>query len=197
MRARIAVLASGRGSNLQAILEYLDKSSGRAAYEVAVVISNKSDSGALELARTRGIPNAVVDANDAVESLTGLLRAHRADIVALAGYLKKIPAAVVAEFPARIVNIHPALLPSHGGAGMYGDRVHSAVLAAGEQETGVTVHLVDAEYDRGPIVAQWRVPVLPGDDARSLGARVLAVEHALYPRALDIIAALHDLKAGK
>lgn len=192
MRARIAVLASGRGSNLQAILEYLDASSGRASYEVAVVISNNSGAPALELARGRGIAAFSIDAASDREGagLLELLDRNRIDIVALAGYLKKIPRQVVDAYPGRMLNVHPALLPAHGGAGMYGIRVHKAVLFDGDAETGVTVHMVDGEYDRGQIVAQWKVPVLPGDDAHSLAGRVLSVEHILYPRAIDIVAAL-------
>ncbi len=193
MRARIAVLASGRGSNLQAILEYLDRSSGRASYDIALVVSNKPEAPALDIARNRGIVAESVTADAEGAELVAALGKHRIEIVALAGYLKKIPPRVVAAYSGRIVNIHPALLPAHGGAGMYGERIHQAVLDAGERETGVTVHLVDAEYDRGPIVAQWRVPVIEGDDAHSLAARVLAVEHALYPRALDLIASLYQL----
>lgn len=192
MRARIAVLASGRGSNLQAILDYLADTPG-ASYEIVAVFSNKPDAGALDVARARQIPATHVDvaADSDGMRLLAELRGARVDIVVLAGYLKKIPAAVVAAFHGRIVNIHPALLPRHGGAGMYGARVHEAVLSAGERESGATVHLVDNEYDRGPLVAQWRVPVLPGDDARALAERVLRVEHKLYPRALEIVAALH------
>lgn len=192
MRARIAVLASGRGSNLQAILDYLDESPG-ASYEIVAIISNKTGAGALDVAGSRDIPGTVLDvAADADGTrLLAELRAARADVVALAGYLKKIPDAVVAAFHGRIVNIHPALLPRHGGPGMYGSRVHEAVLSSGERESGATVHLVDTEYDRGHVVAQWRVPVLPGDDAHALAERVLRVEHLLYPRALEIVAALH------
>src|SRR4051812_45585739 len=136
MRARIAVLASGRGSNLQAILDYLDESPG-ASYEVVAVLSNKAEAGALEIARGRKIPALFIDvASDAGDArLLTELRAVRAEIVALAGYLKKIPDTVVAAFHGRIVNIHPALLPRHGGAGMYGARVHQSVLAAGERES--------------------------------------------------------------
>jgi phosphoribosylglycinamide formyltransferase-1 len=192
MRSRIAVLASGRGSNLQAILDYLDKSSGRASYEVAAVISNKTDAPALDLARKRGIPAIVVGTDS--DALAAALDSNKIDIVALAGYLKKIPQSVVETYAGRIVNIHPALLPAHGGEGMYGSRVHEAVIASGDSESGVTVHLVDAEYDRGAIVAQWRIPVLEGDDAQSLAARVLKVEHAMYPRALELIAATIQLE---
>ena len=197
MRARIAVLASGRGSNLKAILAYLDASSGRASYEVAAVISNKSVAPALDLARERGIAAFAIDPSNDSEGaeLLGLLDRNRIDIVALAGYLKKIPRNVVSAYPGRMLNVHPALLPAHGGAGMYGIRVHEAVIAGGDSETGVTVHMVDAEYDRGPIVAQWKVPVLPGDDAHALAERVLSVEHILYPRAIDIVAALYHLRS--
>lgn len=195
MRSRIAVLASGRGSNLQSILEYLDSSGDRASYQIAAVLSNKSDAPALDLARKRGIAAIAFLADDGGTSLDSVLDGQRIDIIALAGYLRKIPPPIVARYARRIVNIHPALLPAHGGHGMYGARVHDAVLAAGELETGVTVHLVDTEYDRGPIVAQWRVPVRAGDDSHSLAARVLEVEHAVYPRALDLIAALHQLSS--
>lgn len=196
MRARIAVLASGRGSNLQAILDYLERLSGQASYEVALVLSNRSDSPALDLGRTRGIPAFSFVADDDGRALKALLAEHSVAIVALAGYLRKIPASIVAEYSGCVVNIHPALLPAHGGTGMYGEKIHRAVLAAGDAETGVTVHLVDNEYDRGPLVAQWRIPVLPGDDAHSLAQRVLVLEHAVYPRALDILAAIHLLKVN-
>lgn len=197
MRARIAVLASGRGSNVQAILDYLDRFSGSASYEVTAVLSNRSDAPVLDLARKRGIDAISYEtAGDPDgEKLLSHLSSRRIDIVALAGYLRKIPAAVVAAYAGRMVNVHPALLPRHGGAGMYGMRVHESVLSAGERESGVTVHLVDSEYDRGAIVAQWKIPVLPGDDAHSLAERVLAAEHTLYPRTLDIIAALNQLNS--
>ncbi|MDQ6717674.1 MAG: phosphoribosylglycinamide formyltransferase [Gemmatimonadota bacterium] len=197
MRARIAVLASGRGSNLHAILDYLDAQSGRAAYEVAAVISNNSGAPALDLARARGIPAFAIDPSTDREGaeLLGLLDRNKIDLVALAGYLKKIPREVVGAFEGRMLNVHPALLPAHGGAGMYGIRVHEAVISAGDSETGVTVHIVDTDYDRGPVVAQWRVPVLPGDDAKSLAERVLSVEHTLYPRAIEIVAALYHMRS--
>ena len=197
MRARIAVLASGRGSNLKAILAYLDQSSGRASYEVAAVISNKSDAPVLELARSRDIAAFTIDPSTdrKGDELLGLLDRSRVDLVVLAGYLKKIPDSVVGAYAGRMLNVHPALLPAHGGAGMYGIRVHEAVIASGDSHTGVTVHIVDTEYDRGPVVAQWTVPVLPGDDAHRLAERVLSVEHILYPRAIDIVAALYHLRS--
>jgi len=102
---------------------------------------------------------------------------------------------VIREYAGRIINIHPALLPAFGGEGMYGARVHEAVIASGTKETGVTVHLLDDEYDRGPIVAQWRVPVEPSDTADSLAARVLNVEHVVYPRVVEMVAILQQLEA--
>ena len=122
-------------------------------------------------------------------ALTRVLREHGVELVVLAGYLKLVPADVVAAFPDRMINIHPALLPAFGGHGMYGPRVHQAVLASGATLSGATVHLVNAEYDRGPILAQWPVPVRPGDTAESLAARVLEVEHRLLPAV--VLAAAH------
>jgi len=121
------------------------------------------------------------DAGDPAELLAALTDA-RADLVVLAGYLKLVPPPVVARFRWRMINIHPALLPAHGGPGMYGRRVHAAVLAGGAAESGATVHYVDEQYDRGPIIAQERVPVRPGDTADTLAARVLEAEHRLLPR---------------
>jgi len=190
MTARIAVLASGGGSNLQALLDYL-KARGKArSGEVALVASNKRDAGALERARKAGIATAVIrgpkepDGSDLLDTLVR----NRIDFVALAGYLKLLPREVMAEFPSRVVNIHPALLPSFGGPGMYGDRVHKAVLLAGARVSGATVHYVDEEYDHGAILAQWPVPVLADDSVRSLADRVLKVEHVLYPRVIDAVA---------
>lgn len=174
---RVAVLASGGGTNLQTLL---DACGPDAPARVTRVISNRPDAGALERARRAGIPAVVLrDPGDAAELLAALADA---DLVVLAGYLKLVPAAVVARFPRRLVNIHPALLPAFGGPGMYGRRVHAAVLASGATESGVTVHYVDEQYDRGPIIAQRTVPVVPGDTPETLAARVLAVEHQLLPQ---------------
>ena len=113
----------------------------------------------------------------------------------LAGYLKRIPSKVIREYSGRMMNIHPALLPAFGGEGMYGARVHQAVIASGAKETGVTVHLVDDEYDRGAIIAQWRMPVQPSDSAETLAARVLNVEHVVYPRTVEMVAILQQLES--
>jgi len=189
MTSRLAVLASGRGSNLQAIIDHFD---GLRLASVVLVASNRADAPALAKAKAASIDSAHFNAADDGTELLALLRQHRIDLVILAGYLKRIPSSVIQEFAGRIINVHPALLPEFGGEGMYGARVHEAVLAAKAKQTGVTVHLVDDDYDRGPIVAQWIVPVLPGDDASSLAARVLEVEHIVYPRAVEMVAALQE-----
>jgi len=195
MPSRIAVLASGRGSNLQAIIEHFDNLARERIAKVALVASNRADSPALIRAATASIDIAHFDAANDGSQLLDLLRKSRIDLVVLAGYLKRIPAKVIREYAGRIMNIHPALLPAFGGEGMYGARVHEAVIASGVKESGVTVHLVDDEYDRGPIVAQWRVPVEPLDTPDSLASRVLAVEHVVYPRAVEIVAILQQLEA--
>lgn len=183
---RIAVFASGGGSNLAAILNHLESLGTRRGGDVALVLSNRTTAGALDRARQRGI-EAVVPA--AAESLTELLADHAIDLVVLAGYLRLVPAELVHRYAGRIINIHPALLPAFGGSGMYGLRVHQAVLDSGATVTGATVHFVDEEFDRGTIIAQWPVPVLAGDDATKLAARVLRVEHLLYPRVVNAVAA--------
>ena len=182
-QVRVAVLASGEGTNLQALLDRLDSGAGA---RVTAVVSNRADAGALERARRAGVRTAVLaDPTDAAALQTALAES---DLVVLAGYLKLVPAPVVARFRWRMINIHPALLPDFGGAGMYGRRVHAAVLTSGATVSGATVHYVDEHYDRGPIIAQARVPVAPGDTPESLAARVLAAEHRLLPRVVTELA---------
>lgn len=190
MPSRLAVLASGRGSNLQAIIDHFDGLARLA--RVVLVASHRADAPALSKAASASIPTASFNAADDGTQLLALLHEHRIDLVVLAGYVKRIPSRVIEKFAGRILNVHPALLPAFGGEGMYGARVHEAVLSARARETGVTVHLVDDDYDRGPIVARWVVPVNPDDDAASLAARVLEVEHIVYPRAVEMVAALHE-----
>src|SRR6478672_4932770 len=197
MPTRLAVLASGRGSNLQAIIEHFDSIARERVAKVVLVASNRSDSPALIRAATASIDIASFDASDDGTQLLDLLRRFRVDLVVLAGYLKRIPPVVIREYAGRIMNIHPALLPAFGGEGMYGARVHEAVIASGAQESGVTVHLVDDEYDRGPIVAQWRVSVNKADTPESLGARVLNIEHVVYPRAVEMVALLQQLETKR
>jgi phosphoribosylglycinamide formyltransferase 1 len=174
---RIAVFASGRGSNLEALLDALE---GRRDAAVVLVASDRADAVALARARARGVETAIVAPGDA-PAILALLQGARVDWIVLAGYLKRVPVEIVRRYRSRILNIHPALLPAHGGKGMYGERVHTAVLKAGEKLSGASVHLVDEEYDRGPVVAQETVAVEPGDTAATLAARVLDVEHRLLP----------------
>ncbi len=188
-QVRLAVLASGGGSNLQAIMDDLAARGDARAAEIVLVASDRAGAGALMKARAANVPAAVIANPADGAELVALLDAHDVDLIALAGYLKFVPRDVTERWHGRIVNIHPALLPKFGGAGMYGRRVHTAVIAAGERESGATVHHVDGEYDRGTIVEQERVPVESGDTADSLAARVLAAEHRLYPRALHALAA--------
>ena len=188
MTARVAVLASGGGTNLQAILDYLDARGEARAATVSLVASDRASAGALDRARRHGVEAIALDKAQRGDDLARLLESHEIDYIALAGYLRFVPASVTRQWRGRIVNVHPSLLPAFGGTGMYGIRVHQAVIEAGVRLTGVTVHFVDEEYDCGPIIAQWPVPVLPGDTAEVLAERVLAVEHTLYPVALEAVA---------
>ena len=181
MTMRIAVAISGRGSNLEALLRALEAD---APAEIVLVITDKAEAPGLEHARRHGIPVTVLSDPSAPEAWLQSLRQERVDLLVLAGYLKLVPAGVVAAYRGRIMNTHPSLLPAFGGKGMYGARVHRAVLASGARETGVTVHLVDEAYDRGPILAQSRVPVLQDDTAERLATRVLEAEHRLLPAAV-------------
>lgn len=189
---RLAVFASGGGSNFGAILKAID--AGTLNAELVLLITDRSDIGAIDKADERDIPVAVLRPRDFAdddafaEAMLNVLTANRATFIALAGYLKKIPTSVVAAYKHRILNIHPALLPSFGGKGMYGSRIHEAVLELGCRVTGVTVHLVDSDYDTGPIVLQEPVAVRQDDTPKSLAARVLQFEHRLYPEALQLFA---------
>ncbi len=178
---RVAVCGSGRGSNLAALIAALP-ADGPAI--VSLVLSNRPDAGVLDLARQHGIPSVVLARSSEPAQWLAALDAASIGFVVLAGFLKQVPAAVVARFAGRIINIHPALLPDHGGPGMYGLNVHRAVLARGDTWSGATVHAVTDRYDEGPILGQSRVPVLPADTPESLAARVLATEHRLLPAAV-------------
>lgn len=190
MAARIGVLASGGGTNLQAIIDHF-ASIANPAGTIVLVASNREKCGALERARAAGIATKAFDATDDGTALLKLLDDASADLVVLAGYLKHIPENVIREYHERIINIHPGLLPDFGGPGMYGSRVHAAVLASGATNTGLTIHFVDDEYDHGPVIAQWRVRVKTDDTAESLAKRVLSAEHIVYPRVVDMVAALN------
>ena len=174
---RLGVLVSGRGSNLAAMLD--------ARLDVAIVISNRSGVPALDVAAAHGVPSHVlrrgefIDASARDEAIGRLLAAAGIGLAVLAGYDQLLRPSYFAAFGGRTINVHPSLLPAHGGAGMMGMAVHRSVLSCGDAETGVTIHEVTPELDAGAILAQARVPVLAGDDAESLAARVLAEEHRL------------------
>lgn len=188
---RIAFIASNNGSSMRAIVGACRD--GRLPCEPVLVVSNKKDSAALTFAHENSIQKLCIptikDPDAADTALAEALRAADADLVVLSGYLRKLGPRTLAAFRHRILNVHPALLPDFGGQGMYGRRVHEAVLAAGIAETGATVHLVDEEYDHGPPVAQARVPVKPGDDAAAIEHRVMSAEPQLFIDTLARIAA--------
>jgi phosphoribosylglycinamide formyltransferase 1 len=189
---RIGVLASGEGTTLQAILDAC--ASGEIPVRVVAVVSNNSDSGALRRARAAG--SAALHLSGKTHPEPGALDSAIIDglegagveMVMLAGYMKKLGPGLLARYRGRIINTHPALLPKFGGHGMYGMNVHEAVVAAGETESGPSVHLVEAEYDTGRVLAQAKVPVLPGDTAATLAARVQERERRLVIEVLGQVA---------
>ncbi len=189
----IAVFGSGRGSNFKSLLDAMDAGRVRDV-RCVLVVSNNADAGIFDHARRHGIAvlqwSRKMYASDEAyaAAMLAALREARADLIVLAGYMKFLPAPIIAAYRNRILNIHPALLPSFGGTGMYGLHVHRAVLAAHEPLTGATVHIVDEEYDHGPIVIQRTVPVLASDSPESLAARVLAMEHHILPEAVRLFA---------
>jgi formyltetrahydrofolate-dependent phosphoribosylglycinamide formyltransferase len=190
-QTRAVVLLSGSGRTLENFLAKI--AAGELGLQIVGVVSSRADVRGVEIARAYGLPLAVfpraaypdVSAHNA--AINGWLATRDPEMIVLAGYLCFYIRP--AGFTGPVVNIHPALLPRYGGKGFYGDRVHRAVLAAGDTETGCTVHLVDGQYDTGRILGQQTVPVLPGDDVHSLGARVLAAEFELYPAVLSGLAA--------
>jgi phosphoribosylglycinamide formyltransferase-1 len=179
----IAVFASGGGSNFQALIDY----EGNSSYHIVLLLTDRKQAGAIERAEKAGKHSEVVDQKgksdqEVTNQMKDLLESYEVEFIALAGYLRKIPPAVVSLYTGRMVNIHPALLPRFGGEGMYGRSVHKAVIEAGETISGPTVHYVDEDYDTGEIIAQALVPILEGDDPDSLSDKVLQAEHQLYPR---------------
>ena len=187
---RIAVLLSGSGRSLQNLIDRCR--AGELPASIVLAISNKADAYGLERARQAGIPTHVVAKKDHPgeqfsQRIFELCREAKVDLVCLAGFLQLLT--IPDEFAGRVLNIHPALLPKFGGHGMYGHHVHEAVLAAGEPVSGCTVHVATNEYDRGPILVQKQVPVLPDDTADTLAARVFEAECEAYPEAIKLMAA--------
>lgn len=178
-RPRLGVLLSGSGRTLQNLLDRIGD--GRLRASIAGVASDREEAFGLQRALDHGLETRVL--RDASAVWSWLLELD-VDLVILAGYLRLLP--IVPEFAGRVMNIHPSLLPRHGGKGMYGDRVHRAVLDAGDTESGCTVHLCNDVYDQGRVLLQARVPVLPGDDVHSLGQRVFVAECEAYPAAIAL-----------
>ncbi|MGB1800291.1 MAG: phosphoribosylglycinamide formyltransferase [Gammaproteobacteria bacterium] len=188
---KLAVLVSGRGSNMLALVDACEQ--GRLQATVELVVSNNADSLALVSAKERGIAVAHLSSRthpdaDALDvAMKESFEKHQVDYVLLAGFMKKIGSKTLSAYKNRMVNVHPSLLPKFGGKGMFGLNVHKAVIQAGEKETGVTIHLVNAEYDEGAILAQEKVEVVEEDTAESLAAKVLKVEHALFAETIQKI----------
>jgi len=191
MSMRCAIFASGGGSNFQALID--KRNSGELHAELVLLISNNSSAGAFEQANRQGIksihlaPSHFETEIQYTEKLLSILESDRIDLIILAGYMKKLPIEVINRYRNRVVNIHPGLLPAFGGKGMYGSRVHEAVIAYGAKISGITIHFVDEEYDHGPIISQVTVPVFDNDDPHTLAQRVLEVEHDNFWKAVEAI----------
>lgn len=191
MKLKLGILASHGGSNMQAIIDACNKN--QIIGDVSVVICNNSNAGAVEKAEKAGIPvyhlskkNYPID-SDLDEAISIVLKKYNVNIVALAGYMKKLGPKVLKDYKSRILNIHPALLPKHGGRGMYGINVHKSVITSGDKESGATVHLVNENYDEGGILSQVIVRVSEDETPQTLAQKVLVEEHRLYPITLEKI----------
>lgn len=188
MKLQLAFLASHKGSNVRSMVDEIK--GGELKADARVIISNNPNAPVLELAKERNIPNFCLNKNNAEnldERILETLRNYKVNLVVLAGYMKKLEYKVIEAYPNRILNIHPALLPKYGGKGMYGMHVHEAVINSGDIESGATVHIVNEEYDKGRILAQYKVPRYERDTAETLAERVLRIEHILYPQTLVAI----------
>lgn len=180
----IAIFASGGGSNALKIIEHFKKNH---EINVSLIVSNKKNAGVLNHAQSHNIESIIVDKSmmDEPQELIQFLFRRQIKLVVLAGYLWKIPAEIITEYHNRILNIHPSLLPKYGGKGMYGINVHKAVKAAGEKESGMTIHLVNREYDKGRILFQETTSIEESDSAEQIAAKVLKLEHNYYPRVIE------------
>ena len=181
---RLAIMASGSGSNAENIVKYFSHST---EIEVAAIISNKADAYVLERAQYLHVPSYVMSRADMVgtDKLLNLLRELKTDWVILAGFLVLLPECIVNEYDGKILNIHPSLLPKFGGKGMYGDKVHQAVVEAREKESGITIHKIDANYDEGTTVFQAKIRVEPLDNAEKVAQKVHALEYKFYPQIIE------------
>ena len=183
---RIAIFASGSGSNAENIANYFK---GSESVEISLIVANNPQAYVLERAKKLGIPSQVVTKAEfmAADSIVAMMQEYKIDFIVLAGFLLLVPQKLIDAFPSRIVNIHPALLPKHGGKGMYGDRVHKAVVESGDTESGITIHLIDADYDKGTTFFQAKCPVLPTDTPDDVAAKVHALEYEHFPHVIEEI----------
>jgi phosphoribosylglycinamide formyltransferase-1 len=180
---KIAIFASGGGSNAQEIINHFE---GNESVEVALIVSNDTNAGVVVRAETHDIPFYILSQGELDElEFSLVLEALEIDFIVLAGFLKKISADIIEMYPNKIINIHPALLPSYGGKGMYGSNVHKAVVAAGEKESGMTIHYVNANYDEGNIIEQHKTELLSTDTAEDCATKVLALEHKYFAPCIE------------
>ncbi|HTQ64319.1 MAG TPA: phosphoribosylglycinamide formyltransferase [Puia sp.] len=181
----LAIFASGKGTNAQKIIEYFASYPDKV--KVALILSNNKEAGVLEIARREGIPSIIIEKEKFFRgnAYTGELKEKKIDFIVLAGFLWKIPRALLSAYPNRIINIHPALLPKYGGKGMYGHHVHEAVIAAREKESGITIHYVDEVYDHGKIIFQAKCEVTENDNPESLAKKISLLEHTHFPRVIS------------
>lgn len=191
MKKNIAVLASGSGTNAENIIRYFQDSK---LARVALVLTNRQNAFVLERARNLGVPCAHFAKQEweSGENILNLLKEHNIDFVVLAGFLARVPDVILHSFPGRMTNIHPSLLPKFGGKGMYGDRVHEAVIESGEEESGITIHYTNEHYDEGRVICQVKCPVLPGDTPEDLAQRIHVLEYDTYPKVLEKLIAELD-----
>ena len=180
----IAIFVSGNGTNCENIIQYF---SGHAEIGVSLVVSNRADAYALVRAKRQNVPTVVISKDEFCDEVKvlALLRQYNVDFIVLAGFLLKIPLYLIEAYPRKMLNLHPALLPKFGGKGMYGHHVHQAVWEARETETGITIHWVTAEYDRGPIIAQFRTPIAPSDTPDDIAARIHELEQRHFPQVIE------------
>lgn len=181
---KVAIFASGTGSNAEKIINHFRH---HKQVSISLIVSNSPDAGVLKIAGRENIPSLVIERDSFLKggAYVDELKKHGIDFIVLAGFLWKIPATLIKAYPGKIINIHPALLPKFGGKGMYGRHVHDAVIASGEQQSGITIHFVDEIYDHGKIIFQASCPVEKDDTAHSLSARILQLEHEHYPLIIE------------
>ena len=184
-KIRLAVFVSGGGTNLENIINYF---SADEQVEVSMVVGNKADAYALQRAKNHDIPNAVISRKQFAEDEATVMAAVKdCDFIILAGFLVKVPDYLIDAYPKRIINIHPALLPKYGGKGMYGHHIHEAVKAAGEKETGITIHFVNNELDAGEHIAQFKVTLSDEDTADTIAAKIHELEQAHFPKVIESV----------